>query len=359
MPKSTTTPALPRQRRWQSTLRLTADDLEFVDLRNNAETEIALDGWQMAGGIEFMFKDGTILAGQERLVVLSFDPEDPDNANRLAAFRAHYGVSDQVALVGGYAGQLSDGGVGLSCFAATGNRPDEEVTILVEELLYDDVSPWPTSADGEGKSLTRTALSESVQLVTSWVASMPTPGTAQTLGDLNLDGVVDINDVDLLCAGLRNGTASWDINGDGVDDNRDLYYLIGSILNTSPGDANLDGVFNSVDMVRVFQVSEYEDNITGNSTWSEGDWDCDGEFSTHDLVVAFQAGQYSYEARQSAIPFRESRQWTPARASGTGFEPEIEMVKDLARLHRGQHKGYAISALYDAQLARKALRRRR
>lgn len=61
----------------------------------------------------------------------------------------------------------------------------------------------------------------------------------------------------------------------------------------TPGDANSDGVFDSTDLIAVFQVDEYEDDVVGNSTWAEGDWNCDGDFDTQDLIAAFQVGNYS------------------------------------------------------------------
>jgi hypothetical protein len=65
-----------------------------------------------------------------------------------------------------------------------------------------------------------------------------------------------------------------------------------SLRFAAPGDANIDGVFNSGDLVHVFQVGEYEDAIAGNSTWSDGDWTNDNEFDSSDLVAAFQQGNY-------------------------------------------------------------------
>ena len=58
------------------------------------------------------------------------------------------------------------------------------------------------------------------------------------------------------------------------------------------GDANGDGVFDSSDLVLVFQQAEYEDGIAGNSTWEDGDWNGDGEFDTSDLVAAFKLGLF-------------------------------------------------------------------
>ena len=63
------------------------------------------------------------------------------------------------------------------------------------------------------------------------------------------------------------------------------------------GDSNLDGIFNSTDLIVVFQAGEYEDGIANNSSWGTGDWNGDGEFDTADLVYAFQAGTYSRAAK--------------------------------------------------------------
>lgn len=59
-----------------------------------------------------------------------------------------------------------------------------------------------------------------------------------------------------------------------------------------PGDANLDGIFDSADLVALFQLGEYEDDLVGNSTKATGDFDGNGEFDTSDLVLAFQQGTY-------------------------------------------------------------------
>ena len=64
------------------------------------------------------------------------------------------------------------------------------------------------------------------------------------------------------------------------------------ILNTYVGDSNLDGEFNSKDLVEIFSANEYEDDTPLNSTWSEGDWNGDGDFNTSDLVYAFNVGGY-------------------------------------------------------------------
>jgi hypothetical protein len=69
--------------------------------------------------------------------------------------------------------------------------------------------------------------------------------------------------------------------------------MIFEVLGTTYGDSNLDGVFNSTDLVRIFQAGEYEDQIEDNSHWATGDWNCDREFDSSDLIRAFQAGGYA------------------------------------------------------------------
>jgi hypothetical protein len=63
------------------------------------------------------------------------------------------------------------------------------------------------------------------------------------------------------------------------------------------GDVNADKVFNSSDLVIVFQAGKYEDGLVKNSTFADGDWNGDLEFDSSDLVLAFQAGTYVAEAR--------------------------------------------------------------
>lgn len=62
------------------------------------------------------------------------------------------------------------------------------------------------------------------------------------------------------------------------------------------GDANLDGVFNTADLIQVFQFGQYEDAVEDNSDWWLGDWDGDRDFTTQDLVLAMQAGNYESPA---------------------------------------------------------------
>ena len=110
-------------------------------------------------------------------------------------------------------------------------------------------------------------------------------------------------DIDRTCAAIlaNEQKAQVDFNSDGVVDLLDHHYLINQVMRITAGDANVDGVFDSKDLVLVFQPGEYEDETDGNSQWSEGDWNCDGDFDTKDLVAAFQAGGYQRASHPSRL----------------------------------------------------------
>ncbi|MCA9215032.1 MAG: pentapeptide repeat-containing protein [Planctomycetales bacterium] len=84
----------------------------------------------------------------------------------------------------------------------------------------------------------------------------------------------------------------FDLDGSNTVDFDDLRFEIENNWQTSFGDANLDGRFDTKDLVAVFQANQYEDNIPWNSGWSTGDWNGDGDFDSADLRLAFQSGKW-------------------------------------------------------------------
>ena len=74
------------------------------------------------------------------------------------------------------------------------------------------------------------------------------------------------------------------------------------VLGTWLGDADLDGQFNSSDLVTVFTAGKYESGDA--AVWAEGDWNGDSTFGSGDLVVAFTDGGYEAGSRAAiaAVP---------------------------------------------------------
>jgi hypothetical protein len=125
-------------------------------------------------------------------------------------------------------------------------------------------------------------------------------------GDFDADSLLTVEDINELATAIRtsNHEPALDLTGDGRVDLADHAYWVHTVKHTSLGDANLDGRFESGDLVQVLQAGQYEDGVLGNSTWDTGDWDADGDFHTADLVVAFQDGGYEQGPRVgvAAVP---------------------------------------------------------
>ncbi len=128
----------------------------------------------------------------------------------------------------------------------------------------------------------------------------------------DVDGVpgIAIGDMDDLALFLRThdilpelfpaGHERFDVDGSGTIDLADLDVWRTEIKATWLGDVNLDGFFNTQDLIQLFVAGEYEDARKGNSLWSTGDWDLDGEFRSSDLVAALAEGGYEAGRRGAA-----------------------------------------------------------
>ncbi len=261
---------------------------EFIELVNTSTAEpLDLSGVQLSRGpaVPLAIADGTLLPPGEHLLIA----KDRD------ALLAAYPTLAAERVLGDYTGSLSNGGERIKVDDATGST--------VEEFVYDDQLPWPVAADGAGSSLHRVGFSGDPSDPSQWVAAAPSPGVSDRINaDLDGDGQVTTGDIDFACDAVNQNAASMDLNQDGSVDVDDVMFYVQRVLGTSAGDANLDGVFNSADLLFVFQAGAFENGVDGDSHWAEGDWNCDGDFSTGDLLVAFQSGRYlatAQLARQS------------------------------------------------------------
>lgn len=275
---------------------LESSDLEFVEILNPTASSIDLTQWRIRGGVDLNFDAASTLAAGEAVVVISFNPDNPDNADRLDAFRAHHGIDDSVRLIGGYAGQLNNSYDRVQLQRPAATDPDGYARLYEDEVLYDDRGAWPAEADGSGQSLQRRDASSYGHDPASWAAADPTPGSfdsGASRGDFNGDGVVDATDVNLLFVEIQaaDPDLAFDLTDDSLVNSDDRDEMIKNVLQTSYGDANLDRVFNSTDLVLVFQTGKYETGVA-NALWQEGDWNADGLFGSSDLVLAFQDGGY-------------------------------------------------------------------
>ena len=188
-------------------VRIDDNTNEFIEILNVGATNVALfdpqaiysdppsqrwtggqwaDGrtntWRLRGIVDFEFPTGVVLAPGRSILVVNFDPAADTNANRLAAFRAKYDVPVNTALYGPYRGKLNNGSGSVEL-----ERPDPPQSpihpdfrfvpyVLSDRVKYSDTLPWPTNADGAGKSLQRLVSASYGNDPANWRALDPSPG---------------------------------------------------------------------------------------------------------------------------------------------------------------------------------------
>jgi hypothetical protein len=174
------------------------------------------------------------------------------------------------------------------------------------QLLHETTSGTTTSWDFAGGSLTagymvRAVKREVVNSGTFWnISQAAFSNSAFVVGvdtryDFNQDGVLNILDIDnihfqIVFNSVNANRAIYDLDADSDVDADDGKFLVKRVMGMKYGDANLDWLFSTSDVVVVMIAAEYEDGTENNSTWAEGDWDFDGDYTTADLVLGYQDG---------------------------------------------------------------------
>ncbi|MCA9167030.1 MAG: hypothetical protein KDB23_05160 [Planctomycetales bacterium] len=120
-------------------------------------------------------------------------------------------------------------------------------------------------------------------------------------GDWDADGELLATDLQSLIGAIMEGNhdPTFDLSGDQLVDHQDLHVWVRDLKHTWFGDANLDGVFSTLDLVEVLQTGKFENDQS--ASWSEGDWNADGIFNTGDFVTAFGDGGYEQGVRTALI----------------------------------------------------------
>jgi hypothetical protein len=170
-----------------------SDAFQWIEIWNAGPSDQDLTGWSLSKGVSFDFPPGTTISAGGALVV----------AANLQAFNAgHPGVMNAV---GGWTGHLSHGSDTINLRDALGNRVDhvkygdgEPTNDLAPEDDVDDRtfrgSPWPSGADGTGRTLELVSPALENKFGLSWrvsVAAGGTPGAPNSALDLEPAPVVD------------------------------------------------------------------------------------------------------------------------------------------------------------------------
>lgn len=137
------------------------DDFEWLELQNISGKQVNLFESSFLAGIGFDFRGADrVTLGPEEVILLVSNKE---------AFKLRYG--DGLPVAGSYSGRLDNNGEDLllSDFSQS----------IIKAFSYQDTSPWPEEADGQGFSLELVSpfANSDHNKATSWTASLAVGGT--------------------------------------------------------------------------------------------------------------------------------------------------------------------------------------
>jgi len=186
-------------------------DLEYIELYNRTIESIDLAAWEdnphggaqyfadwrIRGDADMEFDEGTTIAPDQALLVLSFDPNKSENNSRAAAFRAHYGIDASIPMTGGYEGHLDNDGQRITLQRPDSpplEEPDYVPHLIEDEVSYDVAAPWPTGPNGSGDSLHRIHVDLYGNDPVSWLPNAPSPGVASsfTTPPVRINEIADV-----------------------------------------------------------------------------------------------------------------------------------------------------------------------
>ena len=162
-------------------------DFEYIELTNISSSDIDLTNVQFSAGVDFNFSDaltGVILSAGERILLV----------NNFVAFTSRYPDVPESLIAGEFSGSLSNDGEAIELLA--GN------TTPIRSFTYNDQSPWPNSADGDGYSLVLINPNSNPDHAeaTNWRASVATNGNPGGIDSTTFPGPDPLADAD------RDGT---------------------------------------------------------------------------------------------------------------------------------------------------------
>ena len=179
-----------------------------------------------------------------------------------------------------------------------GGTPRTQHDLRIDGMNVGDIE---LNAGGDGEATIELELADHPQISLN-------PGTTVSIGsilegylvdsvkagDVDGDGSLNHQDIDAIFAAVATGSSDSrnDVNGDGEVDEQDVEDFLDVVVDITAGDANLDGRFDTVDLIQLFTSGRYESEVVGTANWASGDFNGDGTFDSSDLVLALIKGNY-------------------------------------------------------------------
>jgi len=167
------------------------DQFEFIELKNKSADLVNLTGLQFTDGIDYTFPAGSILPANGFIVL----------ADDSLEFINQYGFSPD----GNYGSNLSNAGEQIVLSDYYGNQLDN--------VIYDDASPWQINADGAGSSLALIDATADNNQAANWgIQNIPaTPKAENTFCSGLL--TFNTNEVNISCNGINDGFITGNASG--------------------------------------------------------------------------------------------------------------------------------------------------
>ncbi len=161
---------------------------EYIELFNRGAEPVNLLGWRINGGVDFVFPDVTLRAGEYLVVAADAD-----------TFKANYPSISNV--VGGWVGRLSNRGESIEILDDTGVQIDrvryaDEGDWAVRELGPEDYTHrgwvWSNQHDGGGSSLELINAGMPNEYGRNWAASTVNGGTPGAVNSVTDDDIAPL-----------------------------------------------------------------------------------------------------------------------------------------------------------------------
>jgi hypothetical protein len=238
-----------------------------------------------------------LLSGNHAATVVTYEPTGNVNVQRFA------GLSTQTNIGAGVGDLSGDGFIRVNDLVGAGGFGD---------VLASQNQLFSAAADIDGNGLVDNRdLFDLEAVVVNGTADTRVyqayESVLENRGDLNGDDQTDNIDKSLLYANL--GATDWllDLDVDGVVDLDDIAVFVTQLLRTSPGDFNLDGTVNSADYVI------WRNSKSTGSALADGDFD--GDVDDDDYAIWKQAFGTTRSGVGASLPSADVNHAVPEPAT--------------------------------------------
>lgn len=169
---------------------------EFLELQNNSTQAVPLydpeyptNTWRLRDAIDFDFPPAVILEAGAKALVVPIDPQ---------LFRMKYSIPTDIPVFGPWTNALNNAGERVALFqpdtpqGATGSDAGYVPYVVVEDVEYLPIPPWPLAADGTGPALRRKDIRQFGNDAANWEAESTTDPEPPILSIAALDSGVQL-----------------------------------------------------------------------------------------------------------------------------------------------------------------------